>query len=74
MVEDGLDEVAAATAGDTVSVYIGLNEEEPGRHGSAPARALSVRSVASWRVGEDALVAAMGGGGRALCQALGVGS
>lgn len=72
MVEDGLDEVAAATAGDAVSVYIGLNEEESGRHGSAPA--LSVRSAASWRVGEDALVAAMGGGGRALCQALGVGS
>jgi hypothetical protein len=59
--EDGLDEAAAATAGDAVSVYIGLDEEEPGRHGSALARALSVHSVALWRVGEGeyALVAAM---------------
>ncbi|OLF18763.1 hypothetical protein [Actinophytocola xanthii] len=59
--EDGLDEAAAATAGDAVAVYFGLDEAEPGRHGPALARALSFHSSALWRVGEkeDALDAAM---------------
>ncbi len=36
--EDGLDDAAAATAGDAVAVYLGLDEEEPGRrwHGRCP--------------------------------------